>query len=208
MRVLLNPQCSPLKTWIGKDYLHFKKEELQKYEKDVFGRATAANISIASGCLPLSTKYHMQRTILNVASASKVKTRDGVIDMREAGVNKKSVNTFCSSNNRLTDIPFTVAIYITSPVKTVFTPNTIDMTSSTSSGSMQSKYSSCETPTLQPEDVKANLSKVMSERVLTRARSKLTGLLNIGKKRSVQEDGGKTRDKNNWIKDAVGDGEW
>ena len=66
-----------------------KKDEHLKYEKYVFERATATNISIVSGCLPLSTKYHIQRTMLNIASSSKVKTRDGVINMREAGVNKK-----------------------------------------------------------------------------------------------------------------------
>lgn len=85
-----------------------KKDERQKFEPEVFGRAAAvaaASVSITGAVLHLSTKYHMQKKILNIGSTSKVKTGYGVIDLRESGIKKNSVSSLRSSNNMLTVMP-------------------------------------------------------------------------------------------------------
>jgi len=132
-----------------------------------------------------TTKSFIGECIMHGASVtqSAIRTLDSM--------DRKGLSTINEDERkRFTDMskPSTMTIYMTSLVKAASIPNTIDMTSSSSSNSMQSKDSSCETPTLQPEEVKANLAKVMSERVLTCARTNLTSLLKMGKKRSEEED--------------------
>ena len=51
-------------------------------ETETFGRASAAAIALAGGNLPISTLFQLQESCLNVAPSTKVKTANGVIDMR------------------------------------------------------------------------------------------------------------------------------
>ena len=113
--------------------------------------------------------------MLNIASTPKVKTKDGIVDMRELG-NSKSNSSFRAYNNRLTSMTTVPAV--------------IDMSSTTSKSSGESI---CETPTLKSEDIKECAAKGMAKRVMTCARTNLTGLLRKEKKRSPVEGGEKRK---------------
>lgn len=71
-------------------------------ETEVFGRASAAAIAIAGGNLPITTQFNLQETMLKVSNLTKVKTANGIIDLRYPNTDATMTSTHRVHNNHLT----------------------------------------------------------------------------------------------------------
>jgi len=71
-------------------------------ETEVFGRASAAAIAIAGGNLPITTQFNLQETMLKVSNSTKVKTANGIIDLRYPNTDATMTSTHRVHNNHLT----------------------------------------------------------------------------------------------------------
>ena len=152
-------------------------------ETETFGRASAAAIALAGGNLPISTLFQLQESCLNVAPSTKVKTANGVIDMRHPKSNPL-VSSHRLYNNRLTTMSGCAANHAASTISN--RPNMVsipDMATARDiielSSSSSSSLEGIEEDTRKHhalDDTQFAASQ-MHERILARGRVQLTSLV-------------------------------
>ena len=86
----------------------FSEKVKENFQSKVFGHATASSIAIASGNLPLSTQFQLQKRVLAIAPSSKVNTPAGTVDLSNPTSSRSIIAAPTTShrswNNRLTSM--------------------------------------------------------------------------------------------------------
>mmetsp|Transcript_4354 Transcript_4354/g.5012 ORF Transcript_4354/g.5012 Transcript_4354/m.5012 type:complete len:631 (-) Transcript_4354:116-2008(-) len=174
-----------------KGLANISDKEKKRMGKVAFDKGTAAAISLKGGNLPITTVFGLQKTMLQVAPTTKVKTPNGIVDMRHPK-NNSSLSTHRLNNNRLTTMNGSassmtanvVALTATTPtnenaVSTAFRPRFVSIPESetielSSTSSSVEEEDARKPPALDNVQVAASN---MHDRIVKRARTQLTSLV-------------------------------